>query len=81
MASLQKRRCKDGGVSWDVTVRVCGFPTRRKSFRTRHEADAWGARIEAAAQGHTLVVGAQATVNMLMDEAEPRLRSPQKLRW
>jgi len=80
MAPLQKRRRKDGGVSWDVTVRVRGFPTRRKSFRTRHEADAWGARIEAAARGRTLVVGAQVTVNMLMDEAESRLRARSMLR-
>lgn len=61
MASIHKRLRKDGGITWDVQVRVRGFPPRTKSFRTRHEAGAWGARIEAAAQGRTLVVGAQVT--------------------
>lgn len=76
MATISKRKRRDGGMTWDVTVRVRGYPTRCKSFRTRHEAEVWGSRIEAAAHGRTLVLGAQVTLNMLLDEAEPQLRSP-----
>lgn len=76
MASIAKRRRQDGGLSWDVAVRIRGYGTRCKSFRTRHEAELWAARTEAAAHGRTLALGQQITVAMLLDEVEPRLRSP-----
>ena len=37
MATVKKRHRNDGGVSWDATVRVRGYPTQCKSFRTRLE--------------------------------------------
>lgn len=76
MASITKRRRTDGGLSWDAMVRVRGYPTRCKSFRTRLEAEAWSSRIESAANGRTLALGHQITLEMLIDEAGPRLRSP-----
>ena len=35
MASLRRRRNRDGSTSWDVTVRRVGYPTACKSFPTR----------------------------------------------
>src|SRR2546428_13362071 len=76
MASIAKRRRKGGGVTWDVTVRVRAYPPRCKSFRTRHEAEAWSSRTEAAAHGRTLVLGRDITMAQLIDEATPKLRRP-----
>ena len=76
MASINKRRRKDGGTSWDAMIRVRGYPTRCKSFRTRLEADNWAARTEAAAYGRTLVLGRDVTLGQLIDEAGPKLRRP-----
>lgn len=76
MATIQKRRRKDGGTSWDVMVRVRGYPPRGKTFRTRLEAETWAARTEAAAHGRTLVLGRDITLAQLIDEATPRLRRP-----
>lgn len=76
MASISKRRRAQGAVSWDAMVRVRGYPTRCKSFRTRLEAEAWAARTEAAAYGRTLVLGRDLTLAQLLDEAEPKLRRP-----
>src|SRR5262249_4100887 len=76
MASIEKRRRRDGGLSWDATVRVRGYQARYKSFRTRHEAEAWATRTEAAAHGRTLTLGREITLSQLIDEAAPRLRRP-----
>ncbi|MFO1306607.1 MAG: site-specific integrase [Burkholderiales bacterium] len=76
MASITKRRRKDGGTSWDAMIRVRGYPTRCKSFRTRLEAENWASRTEAAAYGRTLVLGRDVTLAQLLDEAEPKLRRP-----
>ena len=76
MASINKRRRKDGGTSWDAIIRVRGYPTRCKSFRTRLEAENWAARTEAAAYGRTLVLGRDVTLGQLIDEAGPKLRRP-----
>lgn len=76
MASIKKRRRLDGGISWDAKVRVRGYPTRCKTFRTRLEADAWAARTEAAAQGRTMAIGREATLGQLIDAATPNLRRP-----
>ena len=76
MASIRKRRRAGGGLSWDVTVRVRGYGTRCKTFRSRLEAEAWSSRTESAAHGRTLALGQQVTVGMLLTEALPRLRSP-----
>jgi integrase len=76
MATITKRRRRDGGASWDATVRVRGYPTQCKSFRTRLEADHWAARTQAAAHGRTLAIAGTTTFAALLDEATPRLRRP-----
>jgi integrase len=76
MASISKRKRVRGAISWDAMVRVRGYPTRCKSFRTRIEAETWAARTEAAAQGRTLALGRDLTLAQLLDEAEPKLRRP-----
>ena len=76
MATITKRPRVRGAVSWDAMVRVRGYPTRCKSFRTRIEAETWAARTEAAAHGRTLVLGRDLTLAQLLDEAEPKLRRP-----
>lgn len=76
MASISKRQRARGAISWDAMVRVRGYPTRCKSFRTRLEAEQWAARTEAAAYGRTLVLGRDLTLAALIDEATPKLRRP-----
>jgi len=70
MATISKRPRKRDAISWLAMVRVRGYPTRCKTFRTRIEAEVWAARTEAAAQGRTLALA------HFIDEAEPRLRRP-----
>src|SRR5215813_6685338 len=41
MASITKRRNGDGSTSWDAMVRVVGYPTTCKSFRTKLAAELW----------------------------------------
>lgn len=48
MATVSKRRHVDGGLSWDAMVRVRGYPTQCKSFRTRLEAEASGTPAEVS---------------------------------
>ena len=76
MASITKRRRNDGGTSWDAMIRVRGYPTRCRTFRTRLEAQNWAARTEAAAYGRTLILGRDVTLAQLIDEAGPKLRRP-----
>ena len=57
MATLRKRRNVDGSTSWDATVRIVGYPTIGKSFRTKIQAELWAARTETAAKGGTLACG------------------------
>ncbi len=76
MATITKRRRVRGAISWDAVVRVRGYPTRRKLFRTRLDAESRAARTEAAAHGRTLFLGRDLTLAELPDEAEPRLRRP-----
>jgi integrase len=76
MASIGKRRLKDGGLTWDVTVRIRGYQTRCRSFHSRHDAGVWASRIEAAAHGRTLARIRDITVKQLIDEVTPRLRRP-----
>jgi hypothetical protein len=76
MATLRRRRNRDGSTSWDVTVRRLGYPTACKSFRTKLDADAWGARIEARIAGRTLTLARDMTFADLLDGALPRLRKP-----
>lgn len=76
MATLNRRRNRDGSTSWDVTVRRAGHPTACKSFPTRLEADLWAARIEARMVGRTLALARDMTFADLLDEALPKLRNP-----
>jgi hypothetical protein len=47
MASITKRKAKDGTVSWKARVRRQGFPTRTATFRRRTDAVDWSRMIEA----------------------------------
>jgi integrase len=76
MATIQRRRNRDGSTSWDVTVRRTGHPTACKSFPTKLEADLWSARTEARMTGRTSVVAREMTVADLIDEARARLNHP-----
>jgi len=76
MATIGRRRNRDGSTSWDVTVRRIGHPTTCKSFRTKLEADVWAARTEARLTGRTLITARKLTVAELIDEALPRLNRP-----
>jgi hypothetical protein len=73
MATMRKRRNGDGSTSWDATVRVVGYPTIARSFRTKIKAELWAARTEAAAKGGTLASGRGMTLGHLIDEGLPRL--------
>jgi hypothetical protein len=47
MATFWKRKLKDGGVSWEASIRRKGQPVQRKSFDTRVEAEAWAFTVES----------------------------------
>lgn len=76
MATLIRRRTRDGSLSWLAQVRVQGYPNTCKSFPRKDEAKQWTARMEAAARGRTLAVSHRMTVEQLIDEGMPRLRNP-----
>jgi integrase len=76
MASLHRRRNRDGSTSWDVTVRRVGHPTACKSFPTKLEAELWASRMEAAAAGRTLTLSRSMTVSRMLDELIPQLNNP-----
>jgi integrase len=76
MASLRRRRNRDGSTSWDVTVRRVGYPTTCKSFPTKMEAELWAARTESAAAGRTLVLAKNTTLAKMLDAVLPRLKNP-----
>lgn len=79
MASIQKRTRSNGRVSWDVRVRVQGYPNLARSFRTKLEAERWASVTEAAAKGRTLAVSQSASLGDLLDEFEPRAKPSTKL--
>lgn len=76
MASIARRRNRDGSTSWDAAVRIVGYPTACKSFRVRLEAELWASRTEAAAKGRTLTLARDMTLAQLIDEGTPRLVRP-----
>src|ERR1700687_3812743 len=76
MATMRKRRNGDGSTSWDATVRIVGYPTNARPFRTKIKGEQWASRTEAAAKGGTLACGRGMTLAHLLDEALPRLIKP-----
>ena len=76
MATLIRRRTRDGALRWFAQVRVTGYPIACRTFRTQAEANSWIARTEDAARGRTLAVSRGMTVEQLIDDAVPRLRNP-----
>lgn len=76
MATLIRRRARDGSPSWQAQVRVHGYPSHSKTFKTSRDAKAWASRMEAAAEGRTLAVSRGMTVAELIDLALPQLRNP-----
>ena len=77
MASITKRRKRGGSVSWDAQVRIVGYPTTCRSFRTQLEAVLWAGRIEAAAKGRTLVLSKKMTLAQLIDASRNYLKDPE----
>ena len=71
MATLIRRRARDGSVNWQAQVRVQGYPLHCKTFRTKDEAESWASRLQAAAKGRTLAVSRGMTLMELIDEAVP----------
>src|ERR1700687_1478701 len=76
LSTQRKRSNGDGSTSWDATVRIVGYPTIGKSFRTKIQAELWAARTGTAAKGGTLACGRGSTLAHLIDEALPRLAKP-----
>jgi hypothetical protein len=76
MASIIRRRNRDGSASYDVTVRIVGFPTACQSFSTKLEAEGWPARIESTARGPKLTFVRQMTLAQLIDDGMPHLVNP-----
>jgi integrase len=75
MASITRRRNRDGSTSWDAMIRIVGYPTTCRSFPTKLEAELWASRIEAGARGRTLALSRDTTLADLLDEVAPRLKS------
>src|SRR5438046_1083053 len=76
MATLRRRRNRDGSTSWDVTVRRVGHPTACKSFCTKLEAEIWSGRLEQRLVCRTVGLSGKLTVAELIDEALPQLKHP-----
>ena len=76
MATIRRRRNGDGSTSWDALVRVVGYPTTGKSFRTKLAAELWAARTESAAKAGTLAASRGMTLADRIDEGMPRLTNP-----
>jgi len=45
MASISRRRNREGSASWDATARIVGYPTACKTFPTKLEAELWSVRL------------------------------------
>ena len=75
MASIAKRRRKDGSVRWDVTVRHRGFATVCKSFPNKIAAEVWASKVEARIVGSEVVV-TSGTLGELRELARPFLKCP-----
>jgi integrase len=74
MASLTKRRKRDGATVWDAQVRVTGYPPQSRSFPAKLEAQLWAAKTEEAVRSTGVAVNGKLTLADLIDEVEPRLR-------
>ena len=74
MATIRRRRNRNGTTSYDATVRLVGFPTTCQAFPTKLEAELWASRIESAAHGRTLALSRDMTLGDLLDEVSPRLK-------
>lgn len=74
MAHLARRKNKDGTTSWVAQVRVNGYPSQTRSFRTRLEAELWSSQTEARAHKRTLALVRKITLGELIDEVAPRLK-------
>ena len=66
MASITRRRNRDGARSYDAVVRIVGYPTACQSFRTKLEAELWAGRVESAAKRRTLVLARDMTLAQLI---------------
>ena len=76
MASIAKRRRKDGSTRWDVTVRCRGFATVCKSFPSKLAAELWSGKIEARIAGTDLVVS-RGSVGRTDRSNAPYLKDPE----
>lgn len=47
MASITKRKNKDGSYSWRALVRLKGYPSASKNFERKQEAEDWSREIES----------------------------------
>jgi hypothetical protein len=69
MASITKRRNRDGSTSWDAMVRRVGYPATGRTFRTKLAAELWASRTEATAKRGTLTCAGGMTFSQLLDDA------------
>lgn len=78
MASIQKRKSKDGEVSYRVQVRLKGYPTQYATFDRLTDAKKWGQSTEAAIRENRHFKSSEAkkhTVSDLIDRYIKRLES------
>ena len=67
MASIQKRKLKDGSVNYRVQVRLKGFPTQSASFERLTDAKKWSQSTEAAIREHRYFKTSEAKKHTVAD--------------
>ena len=84
MATFWKRKLKDGGVSWEASIRRKGQAVQRKSFDTKAEAEAWAATVESEMSKGVFVSRKEAestTLSEALDRYETEVATQKKGYW
>ena len=87
MATLKKRKAKDGTVTWQAVIRRTGYPTQAKTFPTKQQAEDWASDIErdirdrridpkALAERKTLSAG----ITLYLEKEAPKMKSEKDVR-
>ena len=87
MATLKKRKAKDGTITWQAVIRRTGYPTQAKTFPAKQQAEDWASDIErdirdrridprALAERKTLSAG----IALYLEKEAPKMKSEKDIR-
>ena len=92
MATIRKRVGKNGRQTYQVQVRVKGYPTQSKTFTLRKQAEQWARQTEAAidegrhftkaeAKKHTLAEAIDRYINKVLPSKRDKANQGRQLQW